>query len=186
MPGIFGEQIIGEQINQRSAALARQRLNPEEVFDVGVFAPARLALGLVEPADVVQQRTTKHASSLKVLLQVQFSDLLSDDPPSHWIDIEAGYRAPDAIRLDQGGASTHERIEDSEVREGLAPVERLAKGRIEELRQKQTPKQGPRASSEPFVDCHDGAVILLDLLLTQSQVSHEWHIEVALDHEHGA
>jgi hypothetical protein len=32
------------------------------------------------------------------------------------------------------------------------------------------------------VDRHYGAVILLDLLFTQSQVSHKGHIEVALNH----
>jgi hypothetical protein len=35
---------------------------------------------------------------------------------------------------------------------------------------------------EPFVDRHDRAVVLLDLLFTQSQVSHKGHIEVALNH----
>ncbi len=35
---------------------------------------------------------------------------------------------------------------------------------------------------EPLVDRHDRAVVLLDLLFTQSQVSHKGHIEVALNH----
>jgi len=38
------------------------------------------------------------------------------------------------------------------------------------------------SSGKPFVDRHYGAVILLDLLFTQSQVSHKGHIEVALNH----
>jgi len=38
------------------------------------------------------------------------------------------------------------------------------------------------SSGKPFVDRHDGAIILLDLLFAQSQVSHKGHIEVALNH----
>jgi len=38
------------------------------------------------------------------------------------------------------------------------------------------------SSGKPLVDRHYGAVILLDLLFTQSQVSHKGHIEVALNH----
>ena len=40
----------------------------------------------------------------------------------------------------------------------------------------------PNSIGEPFVDRHDRAVVLLDLLFAQSQVSHKGHIEVALNH----
>jgi len=38
------------------------------------------------------------------------------------------------------------------------------------------------SSDKPLVDRHDGAIILLDLLFAQSQVSHKGHVEVPLNH----
>jgi len=38
------------------------------------------------------------------------------------------------------------------------------------------------SSGKPFVERHDRAVVLLDLLFAQSQVGHKGHIEVPLNH----
>ncbi len=61
-------------------------------------------------------------------------------------------------------------------------VELLAERAFQEFGQNQGAKQGAGPPSEPLVDRHHGAVILLDLLLPQGQVSHERYIEITLNH----
>ena len=53
---------------------------------------------------------------------------------------------------------------------------------MDELSEDQRSKQGTRTASEPFVNRHDGAVILLYLFLPQRQVRHKRHIKFPLDH----
>src|SRR5438874_11962791 len=64
----------------------------------------------------------------------------------------------------------------------MALVKRLPERLATELGKKQCTKQCSRTACEPLVNCNDGSIILLNLLLAQCKFSDKRHVKIAFNH----
>ena len=181
MPRVIGQQIAGEQVNVVPARPARNRFDPEEIFDGNILVAKDRAIRPVEFPHLVLKRRHQLGCRLLVCRMVDMLDFLTDDPCRHRIDIEAQHVTSDAVCLNQGRATAHEGI-GHELAGKVMPVEvGFIQPLIEEFRQQKPAKQGARPSREPFMDRDDWPVNLLDLLLLEGQGCNQRNIEALLD-----
>ncbi len=110
--------------------------------------------------------------------QVELFDLLPDDPVGHGIDVVADDVAADPVGFDQRGAASHEGVGDPEPRQVIGPIKGINEGRISEFGEEQAPEQGPRPPGKPLVNGDKRPVVLLDLLLPQSQTGNKRDVEI--------
>ena len=110
-------------------------------------------------------------------------DLLSDNPIGHGVDVATDDTTAHAIGFEKRRATAHERVGNSAAVEIVAFVEGLPKRRFDELRKYEPPEKRPGPTGEPLVNGYQGTVVLLDLLLTQSQTGHKWYVKTLLYHD---
>ena len=55
VPRIFSQRIAGEKVEPLPASRARPRLDPHEIFNIGIRAPGDWAAGLVKVAETLLQ-----------------------------------------------------------------------------------------------------------------------------------
>ena len=80
---------------------------------MGLLGAAVEAPGAVEGADVFFERSPEDVGGFAVGGEVQVEDLLAHYPPCHWVDVQAGDGAANAVGFDEGCPSAHEGVEDA-------------------------------------------------------------------------
>lgn len=166
---VFRKKITREKIIRLAAASAGMLLNPEEILNVGIPRPALKTGRFVIGPDLLLQTFDEIIRSFTISLQVQMFDLLPHNPVRHGVDVITDYVATKPVRFKKRRTAAHERIEDSEAGEIIGRIECVPKRFAYEFGKNQPAKQRPRPPREPLVDRDDRPVVLLYLLLAQSQ-----------------
>jgi hypothetical protein len=121
------------------------------------------------------------SGSPQLVQRVRVGQLLADDPVGHRVDVPPRHVAAEAVGLEEGRPSPHERIGDPEVVEAMGQVVRLHQRVVREFAEEQGPKKGTRTAREPLVDGDDRSDVLLELLLFQRQAGDEGDVEAPFD-----
>ena len=181
MPAVFCQEVSRKQVERRAAGFAVEYLDPEEGFDGNVLVAIEGTESPIVAVHLGAKCGDEVFGSLLVARNVEVLDCLSDDPGRHRTDVVAIYIAADAVRLDQRSAAAHERICDPKAGEVVRPEERVLQAILAEFGEDQAAEQGAGTAGEPLVDADAGAVVLLDLLLSQRHQSDEGNVETPFD-----
>ena len=109
-------------------------------------------------------------------------EFLADNPVGHGVDIAAKHLAAQPVGLDERCAAAHEGVGDLQAFQIVGFEEVIPQAARYELRQQETAKQRTGPPGKPLVHGDDRTVVLLDLLLAESEVGDEGEVEGFLDH----
>ena len=140
------------------------------------------AVGQVELLNVTCRSSPSNWVAVGLISSdIQMFDFLADDPRCHRVYVKAGHVAANAVGLDQGRAAAHERISDFSAGKIVASEVEVGKWCFTEFGKRQRPEQAAGPPSEPLVYGDYGAVVLLNLLLTQRHGGNEGNIEAGFN-----
>jgi hypothetical protein len=110
---------------------------------------------------------------LSVLREINVFDLFPNDPLSHWIYVVTKHVTTKSISLKKRGTATHKRVRNPLSGKIVGLVEDLPLCAAIELRKQQRTEECSRPPGEPLVHSNDRAIVLLNLLLPESEVSNK-------------
>ena len=179
---ILRQQVAGKQIDGRPAGFAIEHLDPQKRLHRHVRVPVTRAGGSVVVTDLGAQPVHECTGGLLVGRKVE-----SGSNSSRTIQADIGLMSkpstshPTRFASMSGVPPTHERVGDPQSGKVVGSKEEILQATLAELREHEAPEQGARAAREPLVNSDDGAVVLLDLLLSKRHFGDQGHIEAPLD-----
>ena len=110
----MGDQVAGEKADVFATCLTLDRLNPQEIFNMGQCAAAFKASGSIQVSDFVFKVLSQVLRLTPIGVEIDMFQLPLDDPVSHRVDIVPNDVTPDPVGLNQGDSAPHERIRNPE------------------------------------------------------------------------
>ncbi len=183
MSAVLSQKVTGKESQLTATVPARDRLDPKKVLNMCVIAPAFKTGRTVEVPDLLLQSISKPSRCFPVRLQVEMLDFLPDNPIRHGVDVAAQYLATDAVGLHERRSAAHEGIGYAEALQVMTFVKGLSQAGIHEFREQECSEQRSRPTRKPFMHGNRRPVVLLYLLLAQSQAGNKWNVEKSFYHE---
>ncbi len=103
------------------------------------------------------------------------------DPPGHGVDVVTDNVTANPVGLDKRSPASHKWVGDGYAFQIVRSIEGFLKRFLAVFGENKAAKKSSWPPGEPFVNRNDGAVILLDLLLSQGEGGYERYIEAFFD-----
>ena len=156
------------------------RLDPDEVLHFRRLF-AFHATSSVEVVYFTLDRRRNFFSGLRKGVQIKGRERLPDYPVGHRIRVGANNAEPKAGCFKDRCAASHERVSDDTIEVVRTPIAAIQRLRAVEFSQQETSEHCPRPPGKPLMDAYHRTIVLLNGLLSESQSSYEYRIELIVE-----